>query len=100
MDLFFGYFDWILLAIIIIINIIYWKKLNQFNSCFEFFAFVSLFGFLLPFISMFIEIKLNSNPGDDAFNLLYTYFRFPVYWIIGIIQLLIILFFGKKKTKK
>lgn len=44
---------------------------------------------------MFIEIKLNSSPGDDAFNLLYTYFRFPLYWILGFIQFIIIYF----KTK-
>lgn len=59
-----------------------------------------LFGLILPIISMFVEIKLYSNPGDDAYNLLYTYFRFPAYWVIGIIQLLTIVFVGNKNQNK
>ncbi|WP_262708606.1 hypothetical protein [Hyunsoonleella flava] len=39
-----------------------------------------------------MEIKLHASPGDDAFNLLYTYLRFPLYWIFGLIQFVIIYF--------
>jgi len=46
---------------------------------------------------MFVEIQLYSSSGDDAFNLLYTYFRFPVYWAIGLIQFIIIEFRVKKQ---
>lgn len=41
---------------------------------------------------MYIEIQLHSTKGDEAINLLYTYFRFPLYWSIGFIQFVIIYF--------
>ncbi len=95
MNLIFGYFDWILLTIIIIVNIYYWRKLKPLKGCLKVFSLIILFGLILPFFSMVVEIQLYSSPEDDSFNLLYTYFRFPAYWTIGIIQLIII-FIGSK----
>ncbi len=95
-NIYFGYFDLILVFILIITNYIFWNKFQVFNSCLPTALLFVLFGLVFPLVSMFIEIKLNSSPGDDAFNLLYTYFRFPVYWAIGLIQILIIHFRIKK----
>ncbi len=97
LELLLGYFDYVLLLILIIINGYYWRKLPKINSCFSIIFFLCLFGFILPTISMFVEIRLNSSPGDDAFNLLYTYFRFPVYWVIGLIQIIVVHFSNKRK---
>ena len=86
----FGYFDLTLIVILIFLNFRFWRELSTFNNCLPAAIFFASFGFILPLISMFVAIQLNSSSGDDAFNLLYTYFRFPVYWVIGLIQLIII----------
>lgn len=93
----FGYFDWFVLAMLVTANYHKWQNFPQLKGCAFIIALLILFGFSLPIISMFIEIKLNSNSGDEAINLLYTYFKFPIYWVIGIIQILII-YFKQKKT--
>lgn len=90
MNIYLGYFDFVLVVILILANYRFWKKFSVFDNCLITIIFISLFGFILPIISMFFEIQLNSSSGDDAFNLLYTFFRFPFYWAIGIIQLIII----------
>jgi hypothetical protein len=88
---FIGYFDCIIIVILVLLNIYFCKKsLTTTVGC-----VISgvLFGFILPAISMKIEIdRINAM---DAYELLYTYFRFPLYWIMGTIQLII---FGLKKT--
>ncbi len=58
-----------------------------------------LFGFILPLISQFIEIKrVQSTIGIiDNFEVLYTYLRFPTYWFLWIIQLMV---FGKRWKPK
>ncbi|WP_153244860.1 hypothetical protein [Labilibaculum antarcticum] len=50
-------------------------------------------------ISMKIEIVRVSNEFEivDGFNLLYTYFRFPMYWIVGICQSILINVHDKPK---
>ena len=84
-----GYFDYIVLGILLTLNAIYWRKrLNGKLGC----LIVGLvFGIVLPIISMKIEIARISKEFEiiDGFNLLYTYFRFPMYWIIGISQSII-----------
>lgn len=86
----FGCFDLVLIVVLIFLNYRFWKNYSVFNNCFPTVIFFLSFGFILPVISIIVEIKVNSSPGDDSFNLLYTYFRFPVYWVIGLVQLLII----------
>lgn len=58
-----------------------------------------LFGIVLPFISMKIEILKVKSEFEmiDSFNLLYTMFRFPMYWIIGICQFILINVHDKRK---
>ena len=98
-NLFFGHFDYALFLVIIIINLYCWNKFPKIKGCLSILSLLFLFGLVLPSISMFVEIKLNSSPGDDAFNLLYTYFRFPIYWVIGLIQIIIIYFNNHKKSQ-
>lgn len=86
----FGYFDLVVIIGLLYFNFRFWNKLSTFNNCLSTTIFFVTFGLVLPLISMIVEIQLYSNPGDDAFNLLYTYFRFPVYWVIGVIQLIVI----------
>jgi len=48
------------------------------------------FGFVLPMISIMAEFKVVELQGrpmnDDAFTMLYVYFRFPLYWILFFLQ--------------
>jgi len=81
-----GYFDYIIIVILILFNIIFWKKKIKENiGCTTIFI---LFGLVLPIISQIIEIKQvqYSRGIMDNFEVLYTIFRFPLYWLIGIIQ--------------
>jgi len=48
-----------------------------------------LFVLIFPFISIGIEVdhSVRKFGKDDSFTLLYTFFRFPVWWFIGIINI-------------
>lgn len=81
-----GYFDFIIIGILIFINIKYWKaSIDKKVGCI---LGGLLFGFLLPFISMIIELQIVGK-WIDSFEVAYTFLRFPTYWIIGIIQIII-----------
>jgi hypothetical protein len=98
----FGKFDVILICCLILANLLLWRvKFKKKLCCF---LIVCLFGLVLPMISMGFEIdKVKSERPEhtiiDNFELLYTYFRFPVYWGIGIIQSIILLVKEKKDDK-
>lgn len=82
-----GYFDYLIIAVLIFLNIKYWKSnLEQKIGCL---LVLLLFGFLLPFISMIIELQIVGE-WMDSFEVIYTFLRFPTYWVIGIIQMIII----------
>ncbi|BAX81826.1 hypothetical protein ALGA_3528 [Labilibaculum antarcticum] len=95
--MFIGYFDCIVLGVLGILNAVYWyKRFNRKLGC----LIIGLaFGIILPMISMKIEIVRVSNEFEivDGFNLLYTYFRFPMYWIVGICQSILINVHDKPK---
>jgi hypothetical protein len=94
----FGKFDVVFICCLILANLILWRvKFKKNLGCF---LIVCLFGLVLPWISMGFEIdKVKSERPEHTIiengELLYTYFRFPVYWGIGIIQSII--FFLKKR---
>ncbi|MFW5700981.1 MAG: hypothetical protein ACOCWM_04765 [Cyclobacteriaceae bacterium] len=94
--MFIGYFDYGVLFLLVIANIYFWKK----NLKGKIGCLISglLFGIVLPIISMKIEITRISKEYEiiDSFNLLYTYFRFPMYWIIGIFQTIVMNVNNKK----
>ena len=82
-----GYFDYVVIGILIFINIKYWKtNIEKKVGCI---LGGLMFGFLLPFVSMIIELQIVGE-WMDSFEVVYTFLRFPTYWIIGIIQIIII----------
>ena len=96
-----GYFDYLILGILIFLNIKFWKK--GFGGKPGCLIGCLLFGFSLPLISQIIEIqRVKMTIGIvDNFEVLYTYLRFPTYWIIGVIQAIFMgIKLGLKKTDK
>lgn len=85
-----GYFDYLIIGILIFLNIKFWEKnFSLKEGCL---ISIGLFGVFLPIISIFIElerVKLNGG-WMDGFEVIYTFLRFPTYWIIGLIQLFIL----------
>jgi len=82
-----GYFDYLIIAILIFLNIKFWK--TNFEKKVGCLLVFFLFGFVLPFISMIIELQIVGE-WMDSFEVVYTFLRFPTYWVIGIIQMIII----------
>ena len=87
-----GYFDCIIFIVLVILNIVFWKK--KFTSCLAYGIIILLFGIIFPAISSFIDIKayISNKEIVDNFELLHNYFKFPLYWGIGLLQLLILRF--------
>ncbi len=89
MQIFFGYFDYLTLVILIFLNIKFWKEKADYKmGCF---VGGLLFGFILPLISMLIELEIVKSNGGwlDSFEVSYTLLKFPTYWIIGILQAIV-----------
>ena len=82
-----GYFDYLIIAVLIFLNVKFWK--TNFEKKVGCLLVLFLFGFVLPFISMIIELQIVGEWMDD-FEVVYTFLRFPTYWVIGIIQMIII----------
>ncbi len=89
--MFLGLFDYIILLIIFIFNIGIWKYkiIKNSNLVFHLVIFM-LFGFTIPYFSIDFEIqKVTKNLKEiDSFTLLYTYFRFPIWWFLGILEII------------
>lgn len=86
----FGTFDYIFLTFIFIFNIGVWKYkiIKKRNWVLYLIAFL-FFGFIIPFFSMDFEISkvTKDQTNVDGFTLLYTYFRFPTWWFIGVLEI-------------
>ncbi|CAN5479441.1 hypothetical protein BH23BAC3_BH23BAC3_23970 [soil metagenome] len=90
----FGYFDYLIIALLVFLNIKFWKTKIKWLR-FIFFGGL-LFGLLLPVISMAIELEMvESTKGGwiDSFEVWYTFMRFPTYWIIGFLQFVLLLIY-------
>lgn len=91
--MFFGTFDYIILAIIFLFNFGVWKYkiIKKRNWILYLIAFL-LFGFIIPFFSMGFEVDKATKDEVviDNFTLLYTIFRFPIWWIIGLVEVFIL----------
>lgn len=87
-----GYFDYTIFIVLIILNVIFWKK--DLSSCLTYVIIILLFAVILPVISSFIDIRvyISDNKIVDNFELLHNYLKFPLYWGIGVLQLLILKF--------
>jgi hypothetical protein len=84
-------FDYIILIIIFIFNIGVWKyKIIKKRNWISHLVIFLLFGFIIPFFSINFEIqKVTKNVKEiDSFTLLYTYFRFPIWWFFGILEVI------------
>ncbi len=89
--MFFGVFDYFLVAIILIFNFSAWKYkiIIKCNWIFYLVAFL-FFGITIPVASIHYEVQkaIKDQPFADNFTLLYTFFRFPVWWLIGLLEVL------------
>lgn len=87
----FNFFDILLIAFLIYLNARLWnKKLHKLSI---YILLILILGIACPIISFIIEWELNSQVHDDAFDaftMLYTLFKFPIYWFIFFIQIAII----------
>lgn len=84
----FGYFEILVLTLLIGSNL-YIQRI-PFNINIYYLVIILLFGFILPLIAMKIEIEIAILKGmeRDGMYFLWTTFKFPIYWIIGIFQIL------------
>ena len=88
--LLFNYYDFLILIILIIIPIILNKKRPNLINKKLAIVFKVLFLFVfIPYLSVQIEINnaVAKNGIDDSFTLLYTLFKIPIWWFIGIVIL-------------
>jgi len=64
-----------------------------------------IFGIVLPITSIFLELERVTKgwkEGEihDNYELLYVYLKFPIYWVMGVIQVVVaIRFLGKKEIE-
>ncbi len=87
-----GCFDYIIFIVFIVLNIVFWKK--DITSCLAYGIVILLFGIILPVVSSFIDIRIYTSGKTivDNFELLHNYLKFPLYWGVGLFQLLILRF--------
>jgi len=97
--MFFGTFDYIILALIFIFNAGVWKyKIIKKRSRVLYLIAFLFFGFIIPFFSMDYEIQkaIKGQPFVDNFTLLYTFLRFPIWWLIGFLEIIFLKVFIRK----
>lgn len=93
-ELLFGFFDIFIIAIIILINWYIFKY--KVFSYFPWYVHVILgmtFILILPLTSCMVEYQTYINQSKvtpDGFEILYIWFRFPIYWALGLVEGLII----------
>jgi len=89
-DAFLNFFDIISIAVLVYLNISNWHRKNSKFSIYL--VSIIILGLLCPFLSFMIEWEL--NPADeevfDAFTMFYSLFKFPIYWFLLIIQLIVL----------
>ena len=81
----FGWFD--LITYLTIISIFLGFKNIRFMISFGVLMYVVLFVIILPAISVSIElhrIEVTYGPWYESLEVMYTLFRFPMYWITGL----------------
>lgn len=88
---FFNYYD-IIMLIMLICAFTYFtnERLEHIDRIIIRVVKIILVYILVPIISLATEIQLAVNKFgiDDSFTLLYTYFKIPIWWIIGFFLLL------------
>lgn len=88
----FGYFDIFLLVLIILFNVIIWKYniVKVINWKVILLRFAILF-IMFPMLSEKVEVANVYRKFEivDGFNLLYIWFRWPTWWLIGLVEVLV-----------
>ena len=97
-----GYFDYLILGILIFLNIKF--RRNNFEIGIGCILGGLVFGLVLPIISMVFELAIVQSIGGwmDSFEVAYVYFKFPIYWTIGLAQVIVtgIKFYSLKKDSR
>jgi len=100
----FSIFEYITIFLLIVFNLLFWKSnfLKSVKKVWIIVLWFLLFAGILPILSIIIEIEQVNKEYEvvDGFNLLYLYFRFPMYWITGWMELLIVTLIGKHHDKR
>ncbi len=98
----FGYFDILLLSVIILFNFLIWRYdiIKVINWKVISLRFVFLF-LIFPLLSTKVELSNVYRKFDDVegFNLLYIWLRFPTWWVIGLIEIVVTNLIINKKQK-
>jgi len=95
----FTYFDLIILLLILIINFkIVLKRSKVVLSWITISLFIISFLFIFPYLSTELESHLvhSRNEVVDGFNLFYLWFKWPIYWLVGTLELIFILMYKPK----
>jgi hypothetical protein len=88
-----GTFDILLIVTILLLNLVFRKWiLKQKIGCL---AVIVLFGLILPLCSMKVEMdrvlaSREVSEIHEARELAYTFLKFKLYWIAGVIQIIMI----------
>lgn len=92
----FSAFDLVVILVLIVLNLVFFKTKN--SKAFGW-ILAALFLIPLPYLSQRLEVArvYRTEEVVDSFNLWYTYFKYPIYWVIGILQLII--FWVKPRNK-
>lgn len=97
-----GYFDYVIFAVLVFLNIKFWK--TPLNSKSKGCLTGIFLGFVIPLISAIVEFNINGPKTEaekkyfDAFTMTYVYIRFPMYWAILLVQMSLLAW--KPKTRK
>lgn len=92
-SVFFGKFDFFVLFLILIFNLFYYyniRIIKLHTSIYILFFIIIIL--IIPYVSGVIEARnaVKLNGIVDGFNLVYCFFRFPIWWLIGFGELIII----------
>jgi len=102
MNILFGPFDFIIIALLILFNLFVHKTdyIRKFNWLLIT-VLVILFLIIIPYFSAEFERKQVVKQYElvEGFNLIYLFFRFPVWWIIGLFELITIKLIFRRKRK-
>ena len=85
----FTYYDILFLSVIIIINYFIFTMKMKLNTVSKVFILL-LFFIFIPFISSKIELHNVQEKFKivDGFNLLYLFLKFPIWWTLGVVEIL------------
>lgn len=98
-----NYFDIIIIALTITVDYLIYRHLKLQKFHFIIVLLVAfLFFYLVPNISATLELKKNEieYPDLDGFNNFYIAFKWPIWWLIGICEIVALFLMAKTKKDK